>query len=208
MTSRLQSFETELLTQRENLAGLARISRDLIAKAEVIDSPTALCWTWTAPRSRSTAAKSKRVQRALRVHLLSPAAVVQPRGRLPGGETAPRQRAQRRGLGGTAAARDRAPTAARQGCGLSCRRGLRQAGDLRVAGRTQGEIHHPPSRQRESEAQGCAVADPASGKAELQANGSAQELLLSIGELEGRAASSGEAGVPLRGVVPASRAPS
>jgi hypothetical protein len=38
LTSRLQSFETELLTQRENLAGLARISRDLIAKAEVIDS--------------------------------------------------------------------------------------------------------------------------------------------------------------------------
>ena len=38
LTSRLQSFETELLTQAENLAGLARISRDLIAKAEVIDS--------------------------------------------------------------------------------------------------------------------------------------------------------------------------
>jgi hypothetical protein len=38
LTSRLQSFETELLTQPENLAGLARISRDLIAKAEVIDS--------------------------------------------------------------------------------------------------------------------------------------------------------------------------
>jgi Transposase DDE domain group 1 len=38
LSSRLQSFETELLTQRENLAGLARISRDLIAKAEVIDS--------------------------------------------------------------------------------------------------------------------------------------------------------------------------
>ena len=39
LTSRLQSFETELLTQPENLAGLARISRELIAKAEVIDSP-------------------------------------------------------------------------------------------------------------------------------------------------------------------------
>jgi Transposase DDE domain group 1 len=38
LTSRLQSFEAELLTQPENLAGLARISRDLIAKAEVIDS--------------------------------------------------------------------------------------------------------------------------------------------------------------------------
>jgi hypothetical protein len=38
LTSRLQSFETELLTQRENLACLAQISRDLIGKAEVIDS--------------------------------------------------------------------------------------------------------------------------------------------------------------------------
>src|SRR6266852_9520527 len=38
LTSRLQAFETELLTQQENLAGLALISRDLIAKAEVIDS--------------------------------------------------------------------------------------------------------------------------------------------------------------------------
>ncbi len=38
LTSRLQSFETELLTQPENLAGLARISRDLIAGAEAIDS--------------------------------------------------------------------------------------------------------------------------------------------------------------------------
>jgi len=39
LTSRLQSFETELLTQEENLAGLAAINRDLIAKAEAIDPP-------------------------------------------------------------------------------------------------------------------------------------------------------------------------
>ena len=39
LTSRLQSFETELLTQEENLAGLAAINRELIAKAETIDSP-------------------------------------------------------------------------------------------------------------------------------------------------------------------------
>jgi len=39
LTSRLQSFETDLLTQEENLAGLAAINRDLIAKAEAIDSP-------------------------------------------------------------------------------------------------------------------------------------------------------------------------
>ena len=39
MTSRLQSFETELLTQEENLAGLAALNRELLAKAEAIDSP-------------------------------------------------------------------------------------------------------------------------------------------------------------------------
>ena len=39
LTSRLQSFETELLTQEGNLAGLAAINRELIAKAETIDYP-------------------------------------------------------------------------------------------------------------------------------------------------------------------------
>ena len=39
LTSRLQLFETELLTQEGNLAGLAVINRELIAKAEAIDSP-------------------------------------------------------------------------------------------------------------------------------------------------------------------------
>jgi len=39
LTSRLQSFETEMLTSEENLAGLAAINRELIAKAEALDSP-------------------------------------------------------------------------------------------------------------------------------------------------------------------------
>jgi len=39
LTSRLQSLETELLTQEENLSGLAAINRELIARAEAIDSP-------------------------------------------------------------------------------------------------------------------------------------------------------------------------
>src|SRR5271157_4856735 len=38
LTSRLQSFETELLTQENNLGGLAPINRELIAKAETMDS--------------------------------------------------------------------------------------------------------------------------------------------------------------------------
>ena len=39
LTSRLQSFETELLTEEENLAGLAALNRELVARAEAIDSP-------------------------------------------------------------------------------------------------------------------------------------------------------------------------
>ena len=39
LTSRLQSFETEVLTQEENLAGLATLNRELVAKAEAIASP-------------------------------------------------------------------------------------------------------------------------------------------------------------------------
>jgi hypothetical protein len=38
LTSRLQSFETELLTQAENLAGLAALNRELVAKGEAIAS--------------------------------------------------------------------------------------------------------------------------------------------------------------------------
>jgi hypothetical protein len=36
LTSRLQSFETELLTQEEDFAGLASMNRELVAKAETI----------------------------------------------------------------------------------------------------------------------------------------------------------------------------
>jgi hypothetical protein len=39
LTSRLHSFETELLAEPQNLAGLRTINRELIAKAEAIDSP-------------------------------------------------------------------------------------------------------------------------------------------------------------------------
>ena len=36
LTSRLQSFETDLLAQDENVAGLAAINRELLAKAETL----------------------------------------------------------------------------------------------------------------------------------------------------------------------------
>jgi hypothetical protein len=39
LTSRLQSFETGVLTQEDNLAGLAALNRELIARVEAIASP-------------------------------------------------------------------------------------------------------------------------------------------------------------------------
>src|SRR5918992_2680619 len=39
LTSRLHAFETEVLAEAENLAGLAAINRELIGRAEAIDSP-------------------------------------------------------------------------------------------------------------------------------------------------------------------------
>ncbi len=39
LTSRLQFLKTEVLTQEENFGGLAAINRELVARAETIDSP-------------------------------------------------------------------------------------------------------------------------------------------------------------------------
>jgi hypothetical protein len=39
LPSRLHWFETEVLSQDENLDGLSRIDRELLAKAEAMDSP-------------------------------------------------------------------------------------------------------------------------------------------------------------------------
>jgi hypothetical protein len=38
LTSRLQSFETEMLAEEENFAGLARLNRALLGRAEAMDS--------------------------------------------------------------------------------------------------------------------------------------------------------------------------
>ena len=39
LTSRLQSFKTEVLTQEDDFAGLAALHRELVARVEAIDSP-------------------------------------------------------------------------------------------------------------------------------------------------------------------------
>jgi hypothetical protein len=38
LTSRLQTFATEMLAEEENFAGLGRLNRALVGKAEIMDS--------------------------------------------------------------------------------------------------------------------------------------------------------------------------
>src|ERR1035437_9544937 len=87
LTSRLQTFETEMLAEEGNFAGLARLNRELIGKAEAIhwqyrtvldmDSTeipvygeqaqsaynghfeSVPCWTWTRPRFRCTGSRRR-----------------------------------------------------------------------------------------------------------------------------------------------------
>ena len=59
LTSRLQSFETEVLTQDDNLAGLAALNRELIARAEAIDSPRRYVLDMDSTEVRSMASRSR-----------------------------------------------------------------------------------------------------------------------------------------------------
>ena len=78
LTSRLQTFETEMLAEEENFAGLGRLNRALIGKAETMDSGYRDGPGHGFDRdSRVRRARTERLQRTLRVDLLSPAAVVQ-----------------------------------------------------------------------------------------------------------------------------------
>jgi hypothetical protein len=71
LPSRLHWFETEVLSQDENLDGLSRINRELIAKAEAMDLPSGWCWIWTARKFRSMGNRN----RAPTTATLSPPAI-------------------------------------------------------------------------------------------------------------------------------------
>ena len=101
LTSRLQSFETEVLARDENLAGLEAINRGLIAQAETIESPQRVVLDMD---STEIPVYGQQEQSAYNGHFES--TCVQPGGRLSCCEVAARQRARRRRLGRAAASRD------------------------------------------------------------------------------------------------------
>ena len=208
LTSRLQSFETELLTQEGNPAGLAAINRELIAKAETIDSPQRVVLDMD---STEIPVYGQQEQSAYNGHFEStchhPLLLFSREGECLAAKLRARQCAQRRRLGRTAAARDRAATEAGQRSGVPgrARRAprLRQAGDLRGVGGARCEVRHPHPGQRQSGAGHRGVVDAASGATESQASRALQELSLPSGQLDQGTAGGGQGGVPQRGVVPA-----
>src|ERR1700674_4623413 len=93
LTSRLQSFETEVLTQADNLAGLAALNRELVARVEAIDSPRRIVLDMD---STEIPVYGEQEQSAYNGHFESTCyhAAVQSRRRLPGGQATARQRPQ------------------------------------------------------------------------------------------------------------------
>jgi hypothetical protein len=111
----LQTFETEMLAEEENLAGLAALNRALIGRAEAMDSGY---WTILDMDSTEIPVYGEQEQSAYNGHFEStcyhPLLLFNPSADgLPCGKAAARQRPQRRRLGRTAASRNRAPTEAR-----------------------------------------------------------------------------------------------
>ena len=138
LTSTLHWFETELLTREENLVGLMAVNRDADRTGRDVGPIRPRRARHGFQREPGAwAAGRQRLQRALRVGLLSPAVPVQRPRRLPGGEAATGERLQRGRLGGIARARDRPPAGRGPARRVPRRRGLRAAGDLRGAGGTR-----------------------------------------------------------------------
>ncbi len=203
LTSRLQSFETELLTQDQNLAGLAAINRELIAKAEAVDSPQRVVLDMD---STEIPVYGEQENSAYNGYFEStcyhPLLLFNREGDCLAAKLWP----------GTY----RAPTVGKTCC---CRRsnGTRRparrscsgltphspSGDLRGAGRAGREVRRPHPGQRQPGAGYRGSIDPAGGQTEPQAGGLVQELSLPSSELEEGAAGRGEGGVPLRGTVSA-----
>jgi hypothetical protein len=203
LTSRLQSFETALLTQADNLAGLAELNRELIARAETIDSPRRIVLDLD---STEIPVHGQQEQSAYNGHFESTcyhplllfnregdclAAKLRP-GNVHSAEgwqelLLPEIERQQR-LGKAVVFRADAAFAKPELYAALEERDVKYA--------------HPSSCQRQPAAEHYGVVGPAGGTAQLQTGGLVQELSLPGGQLEDAAAGGGEGRVSLWGIVP------
>ena len=109
LSSRLQSFETEMLAREENFAGLARLNRALIGKAEAVDSGYR---TILDMDSTEVPVYGEQEQSAYNGYFeftcFHPLLLFNEEGDCLAAKLRPGKRAQRRGLGRALVARERA----------------------------------------------------------------------------------------------------
>jgi hypothetical protein len=204
LTSKLQSFETELLTEPENLAGLRTINRELIAKAEAINVSQRVVLDID---STEIPVYGQQENGAYNGHFESTcyhplllfnregdcAAKLPPRNVHSADaweELLPEIERQQK---------------ARERSGGASRRGLCQTRDLRRAGRAARELRHPHSGEREPGTGHRRVAAASGGTAQYQTLGRVQVLSLPGRELEEGPPSGGQSGASPGRAVPASR---
>jgi len=207
LTSRLQSFEPEMLAEEQNFAGLTRISREPIAKVEAIDSRRRVVLD---TGSTETPVHGQQEQSAYNGHFEStcyhPLLLFNREGGCLAGKLRPGN--VHSADGWEEVLLPEIDWQQKQGKQVMFRTrprghpGLRQARDLRDAGRAGREVRDPAAGQRLSGARHSGVAGSARGSALSQAGGALQGLSVLGGELEHGAAGDGEGGVPLWGTVP------
>ena len=95
-TNTMSRFETEVLTEEENLDGLARLNVEWVDRAMAQTSHQRVILDMdSSEKPGAWAARGSRLQRPLRVRMLSPALPVQPFRRLRRCNASPGQRPQR-----------------------------------------------------------------------------------------------------------------
>jgi hypothetical protein len=201
LTSRLQTFETEMLAGEENFGSLARINRELIGKAEALDSPQRVVLDMD---STEIPVYGQQENSAYNGHFEStcyhPLLLFNGEGDCLAVKLRPGNVHSADGWKDMLL-----PEIERQhrlGKEVVFRADAAFAGDLRSAGGARCEVCHPYPVQRKPGAGHRGIVDAASGKAGPQDGGLVQGFSLPGGWLEDGAARGGQGGVSLRGVVP------
>src|SRR5712692_2024725 len=163
LTSRLQSFETEVLTQEGNLAGLAALNRELLAKAEAITSPRRVVLDMDSTEVR---VHGRQEQSAYNGHFEStcyhPLLLFNREGDCLATKLRPGNVHSAAGWEELLLPEIERQQAAGQRGSFPRRCGLCQAGTVRGAGRAGREVRDPPSSERQTAAEHYGVVDAAS----------------------------------------------
>ncbi len=151
LTSRLHSFETELLASEENLLGLMAVNRELLSQAEGSDNSDRVVLDMDSTESP---VHGQQEGSAYNGHFESicyhPLLLFNQHGDCLAAKLRPGNVSSAEDWDETAGARDRAPTGRRQATDVPRRRRLRQAGDLRGVGGSRSGLRHSHPGQQEA----------------------------------------------------------